>query len=286
MWERPSTLGSYLTSHLCHCCDDNDPLSLKTAAEKEPSASQEPGTPERRLYCADENIERRNHYLDLAGVENFSSKFDNAGIEISPLFFYTIAFFSKSKLFLFLFFFFLQSLPLRSPGRMLTLLFSTTLWWSERTATPLSLPEACLSLIHWKQRSSRWGKTGTEERGSTSGYIANTLLHGTTLASMHHSGLTVKDFAPGHKTVDPHQGEIGRYFPTCSPHVEPWPLPPRDTSTITTMSTIIITTITTTLHKCRLNTSETGEKSWCWCSRSLNHLIYILKSLLSKVSER
>lgn len=115
MWERPSTLGSYLTSHLCHCCDDNDPLSLKTAAEKEPSASQEPGTPERRLYCADENIERRNHYLDLAGVENFSSKFDNAGIEISPLFFYTIAFFSKSKLFLFLFFFFFTESPSQEP---------------------------------------------------------------------------------------------------------------------------------------------------------------------------
>ncbi|XP_030003070.1 protein naked cuticle homolog 2 isoform X2 [Sphaeramia orbicularis] len=44
--------------------------------EKEQSAFREAGSPKRRLYCADENIERRNHYLDLAGVENYTSKFD------------------------------------------------------------------------------------------------------------------------------------------------------------------------------------------------------------------
>lgn len=137
---------------------------------------------------------------------------------------------------------------------MLPLLFSTTLWWLERAASPLTLPEACLSLTHWKQRPSRWGKTRAEERGSTWGYMANTLLHGTTLASMHRSGLTVKDFAPGRKTVGPHRVETGRYFPTCGPPVEHWPPPPRDTSTTTTTSTIITTTITITLHKCKLNT--------------------------------
>lgn len=26
-------------------------------------------------HCVDENIERRNHYLDLAGIENYTSKF-------------------------------------------------------------------------------------------------------------------------------------------------------------------------------------------------------------------
>ncbi|KAK9526835.1 hypothetical protein VZT92_015513 [Zoarces viviparus] len=50
---------------------------LHIAAEKEQSASQESGNPVRRLYCVDENIERRNHYLDLAGIENYTSKFDN-----------------------------------------------------------------------------------------------------------------------------------------------------------------------------------------------------------------
>ncbi|CAK6949418.1 naked cuticle-like protein 3 [Scomber scombrus] len=49
----------------------------KTGAEKEQSASQEKGSPVRRVYCVDENIERRNHYLDLAGIENYTSKFDN-----------------------------------------------------------------------------------------------------------------------------------------------------------------------------------------------------------------
>lgn len=73
-------MGFSLTPNHHHCCDDNDPLSLKTAAEKEQSASQEAGRPERGLYCVDENIERRNHYLDLAGIENYTSKFDNTGI--------------------------------------------------------------------------------------------------------------------------------------------------------------------------------------------------------------
>uniref|UniRef100_UPI0037E75B85 protein naked cuticle homolog 2 n=1 Tax=Semicossyphus pulcher TaxID=241346 RepID=UPI0037E75B85 len=47
----------------------------KKSTETEASASQEATV--RRLYCADENMERRNHYLDLAGIENYSSKFDD-----------------------------------------------------------------------------------------------------------------------------------------------------------------------------------------------------------------
>ncbi|XP_052328551.1 naked cuticle-like protein 3 [Oncorhynchus keta] len=39
---------------------------------------EEAGSPERIFHCVDENTERRNHYLDLAGIENYSSKFDNA----------------------------------------------------------------------------------------------------------------------------------------------------------------------------------------------------------------
>ncbi|XP_038573021.1 naked cuticle-like protein 3 isoform X1 [Micropterus salmoides] len=54
-----------------------DPVKTSQIVEKEQSASQEPGTPVRRLYCMDENMERRNHYLDLAGIENYTSKFDN-----------------------------------------------------------------------------------------------------------------------------------------------------------------------------------------------------------------
>lgn len=26
-------------------------------------------------HCVDENLERRNHYLDLAGIENYTSRF-------------------------------------------------------------------------------------------------------------------------------------------------------------------------------------------------------------------
>jgi len=58
--------------------------SLKTAAEKEQSMSQEAGRPARRLYCVGENVERRNHYLNLAGIENYASKFDSTGIQTLP----------------------------------------------------------------------------------------------------------------------------------------------------------------------------------------------------------
>uniref|UniRef100_A0A8C2WYF2 Protein naked cuticle homolog n=2 Tax=Cyclopterus lumpus TaxID=8103 RepID=A0A8C2WYF2_CYCLU len=50
---------------------------LQIATEKEQSASQEAGNSVRSFYCVEENIERRNHYLDLAGIENYTSKFDN-----------------------------------------------------------------------------------------------------------------------------------------------------------------------------------------------------------------
>uniref|UniRef100_A0A3B4EJU4 Protein naked cuticle homolog n=1 Tax=Pygocentrus nattereri TaxID=42514 RepID=A0A3B4EJU4_PYGNA len=35
-----------------------------------------PGNSERKLYRVDENTERRNHYLDLAGIENYTSRFE------------------------------------------------------------------------------------------------------------------------------------------------------------------------------------------------------------------
>ncbi|KAM4539109.1 protein naked cuticle homolog 2 [Odontesthes bonariensis] len=48
-----------------------------SAAEKEQRMSQEAGRPARSLYCVGENVERRNHYLNLAGIENYNSKFDS-----------------------------------------------------------------------------------------------------------------------------------------------------------------------------------------------------------------
>lgn len=38
-------------------------------------ASEAPAT-EGQHYCVDENTERRNHYLDLAGIENYTSRFE------------------------------------------------------------------------------------------------------------------------------------------------------------------------------------------------------------------
>ncbi|KAA0710335.1 Protein naked cuticle -like protein 2 [Triplophysa tibetana] len=50
-------------------------------AERQPSHirgqnSCNMGVPERKHNSVDENTERRNHYLDLAGIENYSSQFE------------------------------------------------------------------------------------------------------------------------------------------------------------------------------------------------------------------
>jgi len=34
-------------------------------------------------HCVDENLERRNHYLDLAGIENYTSRFGTGKILIA-----------------------------------------------------------------------------------------------------------------------------------------------------------------------------------------------------------
>lgn len=34
-------------------------------------------------YCVDENTERRNHYLDLAGIENYTSRFEGKRSDIT-----------------------------------------------------------------------------------------------------------------------------------------------------------------------------------------------------------
>ncbi|CAB1333869.1 unnamed protein product [Coregonus sp. 'balchen'] len=43
-----------------------------------PGQSSEPPSPEGQHYCVDENTERRNHYLDLAGIENYTSRFEGS----------------------------------------------------------------------------------------------------------------------------------------------------------------------------------------------------------------
>ncbi|KAL0985468.1 hypothetical protein UPYG_G00157270 [Umbra pygmaea] len=58
------------------------------AAERRLSSHIKPGSPgpgcsdtaaaEEQHYCVDENTERRNHYLDLAGIENYTSKFEGS----------------------------------------------------------------------------------------------------------------------------------------------------------------------------------------------------------------
>lgn len=67
--------GKKKTLHLC--CVGEIAVLMKLA-EKKQSVDGRQG---RRLYCEDENVERRNHYLNLAGIENYSSKFDNTGTD-------------------------------------------------------------------------------------------------------------------------------------------------------------------------------------------------------------
>lgn len=45
-----------------------------SAPHRKPNADPQPCSV-RVPYCVDENTERRNHYLDLAGIENYTSKF-------------------------------------------------------------------------------------------------------------------------------------------------------------------------------------------------------------------
>ncbi|XP_005248440.1 protein naked cuticle homolog 2 isoform X3 [Homo sapiens] len=48
--------------------------ALLCAPSRRPSTDPQPCS-ERGPYCVDENTERRNHYLDLAGIENYTSRF-------------------------------------------------------------------------------------------------------------------------------------------------------------------------------------------------------------------
>ncbi|KAK2836525.1 hypothetical protein Q7C36_014394 [Tachysurus vachellii] len=50
--------------------EENHPIYIR-GQSTDPAVS-----PEKKLYRIDENTERRNHYLDLAGIENYTSRFD------------------------------------------------------------------------------------------------------------------------------------------------------------------------------------------------------------------
>lgn len=45
--------------------------------------SNEAPATEGHHYCVDENTERRNHYLDLAGIENYTSRFEGKHFDVT-----------------------------------------------------------------------------------------------------------------------------------------------------------------------------------------------------------
>lgn len=51
----------------------NFPFSVHFSSRGQ--SNEAPAT-EGHHYCVDENTERRNHYLDLAGIENYTSRFE------------------------------------------------------------------------------------------------------------------------------------------------------------------------------------------------------------------
>ncbi|KAK3511659.1 hypothetical protein QTP70_014572, partial [Hemibagrus guttatus] len=58
--------------------EENHPIHIR-GQSTDPAVS-----PEKKLCRIDENTERRNHYLDLAGIENYTSRFDADHILHSP----------------------------------------------------------------------------------------------------------------------------------------------------------------------------------------------------------
>uniref|UniRef100_A0A667WPI3 Protein naked cuticle homolog n=1 Tax=Myripristis murdjan TaxID=586833 RepID=A0A667WPI3_9TELE len=240
----------------------------QTAATRQQGTAQEVRSPERRTYCVDENTERRNHYLDLAGIENYSSKFDDEGVE-SPLFLSLLVHLNIKKqhhnvLGLICASLLYQNPPLKSQNKMHAQLCSTPQWRSKNTASPLSLGEASLCFDPMEPRLWQWGRIEMEERASYPGYmaIASTLPYAAILPSVSIrptfpcSGRTARGCAPGDKmpldqlVFRPNQGQRGRYYPACMSPVGSWLLQATGMITTTTMSTITIITITiTTLHK-------------------------------------
>lgn len=66
--------------HLCRLIvsiDDNSRCFCSRGQSNEVPAA------EGQHYCVDENTERRNHYLDLAGIENYTSRFEGKHFDSS-----------------------------------------------------------------------------------------------------------------------------------------------------------------------------------------------------------
>ncbi|KAA0702612.1 Protein naked cuticle -like protein 2 [Triplophysa tibetana] len=67
--ERDARLSRIEPSHQ----DDRQPSHIRLCSLMGQSCEPQ----DRNHYCVDENTERRNHYLDLAGIENYTSRFDS-----------------------------------------------------------------------------------------------------------------------------------------------------------------------------------------------------------------
>uniref|UniRef100_A0A1A8ETT2 Protein naked cuticle homolog n=1 Tax=Nothobranchius korthausae TaxID=1143690 RepID=A0A1A8ETT2_9TELE len=60
------------------CMDDSKTSDKKSRALLRRHHSDHHAQPGCQRHCVDENLERRNHYLDLAGIENYTSRFGTA----------------------------------------------------------------------------------------------------------------------------------------------------------------------------------------------------------------
>ncbi|KAM6224400.1 protein naked cuticle homolog 2 [Rhynchocyon petersi] len=72
-----------------HARTEGEQLEDMRAADRKASTSRRlvanaASCPIRGPYCVDENTERRNHYLDLAGIENYTSKFGPGSPPVQP----------------------------------------------------------------------------------------------------------------------------------------------------------------------------------------------------------
>ncbi|XP_066531404.1 naked cuticle-like protein 3 [Hoplias malabaricus] len=72
----PSTSCNRRDRDLRHSLKKREQLEENHPSHLRGQTSDPAGNLERKLYRVDENTERRNHYLDLAGIENYTSKFE------------------------------------------------------------------------------------------------------------------------------------------------------------------------------------------------------------------
>uniref|UniRef100_A0A087X2X4 Protein naked cuticle homolog n=1 Tax=Poecilia formosa TaxID=48698 RepID=A0A087X2X4_POEFO len=63
-------------SERCHHDENRSADKRLSSYLSSKGQSSEPPAAEGQHYCVDENTERRNHYLDLAGIENYTSRFE------------------------------------------------------------------------------------------------------------------------------------------------------------------------------------------------------------------